>query len=210
MACFEIRECTDQACRLRMPVDLELHAGAFCPICGAAMMGMEPEFRHRLSPDIQFESPSDMVVILDNIRSAHNVGTIFRTADGAGVRHLYLCGITPTPADNPAVAKTALGAEEYVSWSRHLNAVVAAKELQIMGYDLISVECTPEAIPIHQFHPNRAGERPLAVIIGNERAGIDPGLIRISDAVVALPMAGEKASLNVAVAFGIAAYLLNF
>lgn len=210
MACFEIRECTDPACRLRMPIDLELHAGAFCPLCGAVMVGVEPEFRHRLSPDAQCVSSSGTVAILDNIRSAHNVGAIFRTADGAGVRHLYLCGITPSPGDNPAVAKTALGAEENVSWSHHLNAVISAKELQIMGYDLISVECTPEAIPIHQFHPDRAGERPMVLIIGNERAGIDPGLIRISDAVVALPMAGAKASLNVAVAFGIAAYLLNF
>ncbi len=162
----------------------------------------------------EFDSESDsreMVVILDNIRSAQNVGSIFRTADGAGVRHLYLCGITPTPVDNPPLGKTSLGSEGFVPWSSHLNAEDLARQRKEEGYLLFALERTPNAVPIFQY---RIGDdkrrRPMALILGNERAGVDPGLLTLCNEVLSLPMAGQKASLNVAVAFGVAAYWLMF
>ena len=149
-------------------------------------------------------------VILDNLRSAYNVGAIFRTADGAGAAHLYLCGITPNPKENETIEKTALGAVESVSWTSHLDAVKAAKELMNQGTHLVALECTPQAIPIEQFLLNLNEAWEITLILGNERAGVDPGLIKLCETVVSLPMAGEKSSLNVAVTFGVVAYLLSF
>jgi tRNA G18 (ribose-2'-O)-methylase SpoU len=148
--------------------------------------------------------------LLDNIRSAHNVGAIFRTADGAGLRELYLCGFTPTPEDVPAIAKTALGAERSVPWSYHPNAVALADDLRAKGARLIALERLPKATPIYRFRAEPPDERPWVLVIGNERAGVDPGLLERCEDVIALPMAGEKVSLNVAVAFGAAAYWLSF
>lgn len=148
--------------------------------------------------------------LLDNIRSAYNVGAIFRTAEGVGVRHLYLCGFTPTPTENLALAKTGLGAEEDLLWSHHRNALSLAYVLRDKGYRLLALECMPQATPIYRFRGEPPDERPIVLVVGNERAGIDPGLIDLCDEVLALPMAGNKASLNVAVAFGVAAYWLSF
>ena len=148
--------------------------------------------------------------MLDNIRSAFNVGGIFRTADGVGVEHLYLCGITPVPGVHPALAKTALGAENTVPWSSHNNALSVAENLREQGVTLLAVERTPESIPIQDCSLSRFDDRKIALILGHERAGVDPGLLALTDAVIALPMVGGKASLNVAVAFGVAAYWLVY
>jgi len=210
MACFEMRECTDQNCRLRMPVDMVVYVGAFCPRCGAAMKSVEPEFTHKSLQKDPGTSTRQMTALLDNLRSAYNVGAIFRTADGAGLQHLYLCGITPSPGDNLEINKTALGAENSIPWTIFRNALDAAEELKRKGYLLIAMESTLQAVPIHDFVSCQQLNRPLALIMGNERAGVDPGLIRICDVVISLPMVGQKASLNVAVAFGIAVYMLKF
>ncbi len=151
-----------------------------------------------------------IIGVLDNIRSAFNVGGIFRTADGIGVEHLYLCGITPTPEAHPAMAKTALGAEKAVPWSSHANALVVVENLLVQGITLLALERTPQSIPFQDFSLNMSEDRPIALILGHERAGVDPGLLALCDAVIALPMVGSKASLNVAVAFGTAAYWLAF
>jgi tRNA G18 (ribose-2'-O)-methylase SpoU len=149
-------------------------------------------------------------VILDNIRSAYNVGAIFRIADGAGIKHLYLCGITPNPKGHPAIGKTALGAEDEVPWSYHPNALDVAHTLREKGYHLLALERRSESILLPNFSTEFLNGQPLGLILGNERAGVDPGLIGLCDTVIALPMVGKKASLNVAVAFGIAAYWLSF
>jgi len=152
--------------------------------------------------------PGCIDVLLDNIRSSYNVGAIFRTADGIGVRHIYLCGITPTPDSSEEINKTALGAAEQIAWTTHRDACALAKELTARGHRLLALESTPDAIPINQFHLDSIDHRPLVLAVGNERAGVDPGVIDRCETVLALPMYGKKASLNVAVAFGAAAYWL--
>ena len=210
MTRFEVRQCTDPDCGLRIPLDPEVFSGAFCPRCGAPMEKLPERYGQERCPEANLTPKRNVSVLLDNIRSAHNVGAIFRTADGVGVRHLYLCGFTPTPAENPAIAKTALGAETLLPWSQHLNAPVLAGELHEKGYVLIALECTAKATPIYRFRAEPPNERPWVLVIGNEQAGVDPGLLEICDQIVALPMTGQKASLNVAVAFGAAAYWLSF
>jgi tRNA G18 (ribose-2'-O)-methylase SpoU len=142
--------------------------------------------------------------LLDNIRSAWNVGSMFRTADGLGIRHLHLCGITPTPG-SPKVTKTSLGAEAGVGWSHHNNGVQAAYQLNEQGKELWGLECTPDASSILQLE-NLSSDRPIILVVGNEIAGIDPGILELCERIVYLPMLGKKQSFNVAVVFGIAAY----
>jgi 23S rRNA (guanosine2251-2'-O)-methyltransferase len=146
--------------------------------------------------------------ILDNIRSAWNVGSIFRTADGVGIKKIYLCGITPAPT-NPKVVKTALGAEQNVLWEKHNNCIILSNQLKQKGYRLWVLEDTPEAQPLFQYE--RSDEvTPIVFVVGNEIAGVDPGIIEISDKVLAIPMQGKKQSYNVSVAFGIAVSFLIY
>jgi tRNA G18 (ribose-2'-O)-methylase SpoU len=206
---FEIRQCTNQTCNLRIPIDPEIHQGAFCPRCGALME------RIVTVPDSHQESGTytkksyKMHVLIDNIRSTHNVGAIFRTADGVGVNHIYLCGLTPNPDDNPTIAKTALGAELTLPWSYHPNAFHLVRALHDQGYLLIALERTPASFPLSQLDLAQLVDRAFVLIIGNERAGVDPQILEICNHIVSLPMRGEKESLNVSVAFGIAAYWLS-
>ena len=210
MTTFEVRQCTDAACGLRIPLDPSEFSGAYCPRCGAPMVVMVEAYQN---PDCGASEQSPRIqlsVLLDNIRSAHNVGAIFRTGDGVGLRHLYLCGFTPAPEDNPAVAKTALGAEDRLSWSHHRNALDLVEQLQDEGFKLVALECTAKATPIYRFKAEPPDPRPWVLIVGNERAGVDPGLLERCDLVLSLPMTGEKNSLNVAAAFAAAAYWLSF
>lgn len=146
-----------------------------------------------------------MAVLLDNIRSAWNVGSILRSADGFGFRQAYLCGITPTP-ENEAVAKTSLGAEEAVPWSHHKDAVKLAKGLRKLGYNFYALEEHERAVDLHR-PPDRSGDAVL--VVGNEVAGVDPELLDLCDEILYIPMYGEKSSFNVAIAFGIAAYAFS-
>jgi tRNA G18 (ribose-2'-O)-methylase SpoU len=147
-------------------------------------------------------------VVLDNLRSAYNVGSIVRTADGAGISHLYLCGITAT-LDHPKVAKTALSAEASVKSSYHPNALTLVSDLKSKGMYLAALESRPGAVSL--FDPTlRIPAMPSVLIVGNELLGIDPAILELCDQVVALPMMGTKRSLNVVVAFGIASYWLRF
>lgn len=209
MSHFEFHQCTSPDCGLRFPLDAGQYSGQFCPRCGAPLEKVASALWASIAGDPP-QPVRRISALLDNIRSAHNVGAIFRTADGAGVRQLYLCGFTPTPGDTTAIMKTALGAEQTVPWSQHLNALTLADDLCAKGARLIALECTSKATPIYRFKAEPPDDRPWVLVIGNERAGVDPGLLERCDAVVALPMAGEKASLNVAVAFGAAAYWLSF
>ncbi len=146
--------------------------------------------------------------LLDNIRSTSNVGSMFRAADGAGLHRLHLCGITPTP-ENPKVAKTALGAEKSIHWSYGRNSIFAAQELKCRGFKVLSLEASPQAQSIFELDPSLI-EGPILLVVGNEINGVDPDLLVISDQVVWIPMQGQKESLNVALAFGVAAYTLRF
>lgn len=210
MTRYEVRQCTDPSCGLRIPLNPEAFSGVYCPRCGAPMEPVSAPYVHEACAEADLSQKRHLSVLVDNIRSAHNVGAIFRTADGTGIRHLYLCGFTPTPTENPAIAKTALGAEDIIPWSQHLNGLKLVEDLREKGYALLALECTSKATPIYRFQAEPPDERPRVLVIGNERAGVDPGILALCDQVVALPMMGEKASLNVAVAFGAAAYWLSF
>ena len=136
------------------------------------------------------------------------LGAIFRTADGAGFRNIHLCGITPTP-DHPKIGKTALGAENILPWICHRNSLQAARKLKKEGAVLWALENSPNSVSFYQAIVD-IPEAPLVLIVGNERAGVDPELLALCDQVLWLPMHGIKESLNVAVAFSIAAYSLRY
>lgn len=146
--------------------------------------------------------------LLDNIRSIYNVGAMLRTADGAGIRRLHLCGITASP-DHPKVAKTALGAQDAVPWAAYPNSLDAADFLLREGYELWGLESGARAESLFGVQAPPEQTR-LVLVVGNELAGIDPALLARCHRVLAIPMHGVKASLNAAVAFGIAAYYLRY
>lgn len=146
-------------------------------------------------------------LLLDNIRSIYNVGALFRTADGAQVSHLFCCGMTATP-DHPKVAKTALGAETAQVWQYSTNSLFTAVSLQKQGWQIWAIEKTETAVSL--FDIERDTAVPIILVAGNERAGVDPAILRLADRVVSLPMMGKKESLNVAVASGIVIYSLKF
>jgi len=138
---------------LRFPFDLAQFSGKYCPKCGAELKITSK----RLSQNADMPaSPNprghrQMIGLLDNVRSALNVGAIFRSADGAGMAKLYLCGITPTPAEQEAVARTALGAEKRLAWEHANNAVEIAQSLLAAGHKLVVLEPTEEALDIFSW-----------------------------------------------------------
>jgi len=139
--------------------------------------------------------------VVDNVRSLHNVGAIFRTADGAGIQKLFLCGITGTPPKNE-IHKTALGAEENVAWQYHPDPVEVITPLKDQGIQIVVLEHT-----IQSVHYQKAEFRfPLCLVVGHEHFGISEEVIALADLAIEIPMYGLKGSLNVGVAFGIAIY----
>jgi len=160
-----------------------------------------------------------MRVILHNIRSAHNVGSIFRTADAAGIEKIYLCGITPAPLDHfrrpqKEIAKTALGAQDYIAWEKVGKSVSVQPtvrlitELQGEGYRVLALEQSPKAVPYHMIRPSLKDLKKLALVVGYERRGLPNSIRRAVDKIIEIPMHGRKESLNVSVAFGIAVFSL--
>lgn len=161
-----------------------------------------------------------MVAILYNIRSLYNVGSIFRTADAAGFKKLYLCGITPGPKDEfdkprKELAKVSLGAEKYLEWDtlartlpKTLNLI---KELKNQDYKILAIEQSKKSIPYYKFFksyiskPSVKGGK-FCLIIGNEINGLPPSILNLADKTLEIPMYGQKESLNVSVAFGIVAF----
>ena len=150
--------------------------------------------------------PGISLILLD-IRSAENVGAIFRTADGAGAGKIYLAGYTPAPVDrfgrpDPKIAKTALGAEKTIPWERaeHVSALI--RTLKEADTRIVAVEQSPDAVPYTEWKP----QFPLALILGNEVEGVPKEVLGMCDEAVEIPMRGEKESLNVSVATGIILY----
>ncbi len=159
----------------------------------------------------------EIYIVLDNIRSRENVGSIFRTADGAGVTKIYLCGITPTPKnvefrilnlESDKIAKTALGAEKWVLWEYYRQTSRCLSELKIKNENLkiIGLEKTKNSQSIFSFKP----KFPVALVVGNEVKGLSTVILKKCDKIVAIPMYGKKESLNVAVAAGIAVYIIRY
>lgn len=159
---------------------------------------------------------SRLVVIAHNIRSAYNIGAIFRTAEGLGVSKIYLTGYTLSPynkkegkypsAGEKSLAKTALGAEDLVKWEKVENVRILIKKLKKERYQIIGLEILPQSLDIKKIKP----KFPCALILGNEISGIERDILRLCDKIIFIPMQGQKESFNVSIAAGIALYeILN-
>ncbi|MFB6231105.1 MAG: TrmH family RNA methyltransferase [Salinibacter sp.] len=141
-------------------------------------------------------------LVVHNVRSIHNVGSMFRTSDAARIEHVHLTGFTGTP-EHKDLHKTALGAQDTVEWSQHDEAVPLLHDLRSDGYTLAALEQTDETRRPRRM---RAEDYPVALVVGNEVRGIEPALLDVVDLALEIPQYGAKISLNVSVAYGIAAY----
>lgn len=149
---------------------------------------------------------SGFFVILHNIRSCFNVGAIFRTADAVGIEKIFLTGYTPSPEEKKEkIKKTALGAEEFVLWEKWKNISSLIEKLKKEKIKIVALETKKEAIPYFKFRPSF----PLALVLGNEKRGLDKRILKKADLILKVPMFGKKESLNVAVVFGIVAFHLK-
>ena len=209
MQLYEIRQCEAEECQFRFPVAAGDPAGARCPHCGTAtVLATTPQAGG--APSLQMPPRfSRLELLLDNIRSLYNVGAIMRTADGAGITHLHLGGITAPPT-HPRLAKTALGAESALPWTQHRNSVQAVRQLKSEGYVVWVLEEGETAVNLFTTPLPTTANQPILLIVGNEKVGVDPAIQQSADCTFALPMSGVKNSLNVAVAFGIAIYQIQF
>lgn len=148
-------------------------------------------------------------VVLDNIRSLENIGSIFRTADAIDVKKIYLCGISGfSPYGDlkkefqKRISKTALGAEKTIPFERHRHTLRLIKKLKKDRIYIVALEQDKKAVPYTKFR----SEFPIALVVGNEVKGISKKVLKEADKIIYLPMSGKKESLNVAVAFGVAGY----
>jgi 23S rRNA (guanosine2251-2'-O)-methyltransferase len=154
-----------------------------------------------------------MIIILHNIRSTHNVGSIFRTADAAGCEEIYLCGITPAPKDrfgrvNEKVSKVALGAENWIAWEKVSRTTAVLDRLRKSGYKILAIEQSDDSIPYQKIKLLKKDLMKTAIVVGNEIKGLPLGVLCRADKILEIPMHGRKESLNVAVAFGIVIFNL--
>lgn len=153
----------------------------------------------------------DIAVLLHDIRSVYNVGSMFRTSDAVGVSKIYLSGTSPTPLDRfgnkrKDLAKVALGAEDYVPWEQIEDPLVLIKKLRKEGYKIIAVEQSSEAVDYKEIKI----DGPTLFVFGNEVDGVVKDILKEADIITEIPMRGDKESLNVSVSFGIAMFrILN-
>ena len=160
------------------------------------------ELRRMSAEQYRNERPrSGLVIVLDNIRSAHNVGSAFRSADAFGVDMVFLCGISAAPP-SPEIHKTALGAEDSVPWEYCANTLAAVRQLKEAGYTVLSVEQTEHSLKLGRDFRRSTGQK-LALVFGNEVDGVRQDVVDESDAALEIPQSGTKHSLNVSVAVGV-------
>ncbi|MFK8265799.1 RNA methyltransferase [Capnocytophaga cynodegmi] len=141
-----------------------------------------------------------LIVILDNVRSLNNIGSVFRTCDAFLIEKIFLCGITATPP-NKEIHKTALGATESVDWEYVESTISVVERLKSEGIRVISIEQTEKSVMLNDFQPNSATK--YAVIFGNEVKGVEQEVVSASDGVIEIPQYGTKHSLNISVSAGI-------
>lgn len=153
--------------------------------------------------EISLMKRSPIVAVLDNIRSVHNVGAIFRTSDALLVEQLCLCGITATPNTHPELQKTALGAQDTVPWAYYSHTTDALVALRKAGYQIAALEITNLSRMVQSVQQD---EFPIALVVGHEVFGVSDEAIALCDFALELPQFGVKQSLNVSVAYGIALY----
>ena len=161
----------------------------------------------------------ELVLIAHNIRSTHNVGSIFRTCDGFGIKKVFLTGYTPYPKSkndnrlphlaekiNGQIHKTALGAEQSVDWENSDDVFELIQKLRDLDYKILALEQDPNSTKVYNFK----FDGKIALLIGEEVEGIDKNILKLCDEIVEIPMKGQKESFNVSVAVGIALYQLRF
>lgn len=151
--------------------------------------------------EVQKRPHRPVSVLLDNVRSLYNVGSIFRTSDAAGIEKIYLCGISGTPP-RAEIHKAALGAERSVPWEYYQNPVEVVERLKSKGFKIIILEHTDQPNIYHQVKY----KFPLCLVVGHEITGVSEEVVELADMAIEIPMFGIKQSLNVAVAYGIAIY----
>ncbi|WP_341840951.1 RNA methyltransferase [Chitinophaga caseinilytica] len=140
-----------------------------------------------------------LVVVLDNVRSMHNVGSVFRTADAFLLQGVALCGYTPVPPHRD-IQKTALGATDTVEWQYFASTVEAVEALKAEGFAIIAIEQAASSVMLDGFQP---ADKPLALVFGNEVSGVDPAVMQLADGCIEIPQLGMKHSLNISVSTGI-------
>ena len=140
-----------------------------------------------------------LVIILDNVRSLNNVGSVFRTCDAFLIRKIYLCGITGKPPHRE-INKTALGATDAVAWEYRENVLEVIDEMKSSGYRILTIEQADQSQPLQEFSPDQEN---LAMVFGNEVSGVSEEVLHHSDAVIEIPQFGTKHSLNISVSIGI-------
>ncbi len=197
-----VLKCQSPDCGMRYPSPRDDPRRHACPLCEGSI---ELVGSYNAPPPHRSDtrrSSSTVVAVLDNIRSALNVGTMLRSADGAALDHVYLGGLT-APVDNPKVIKTALGAEASVPVTSELDTFRCVDRLADEGYEIWALDATERSESLSSIAslPDR-----LAFVVGNEIAGIDPAILGLADRHIHLSMHGQKSTLNVGVAFGIVAH----
>ncbi len=206
---YQFYECDNPACQMRFPGTEGRPRWNRCPVCRSTLhLAATVQRTSERQNASSMAHLQDVEALLDNMRSAWNVGSIFRTADGTGVSKLYLCGVTPSP-ENPKVSKTALGAEASLAWEKHNNAVHLVNQLHSNGSQVWVLEDQTGAETLFDLEME-VSHPPIVLVVGNEVSGVDPGVVELCDKVIAIPMLGKKQSYNVAVAFAIAASFLLY
>jgi len=154
----------------------------------------------RMSTDeMQAALKHPVIVIMDDVRSMHNVGSAFRTGDAFAIEALYLCGYTPTPPHRD-IHKTALGATETVSWLHFETTMDAVKQAKLMGYKVYAVEQAHNSTMLNTLQWNN---EPIALVFGNEVSGVNDEVMAIADGCIEIPQFGSKHSLNISVSMGV-------
>jgi 23S rRNA (guanosine2251-2'-O)-methyltransferase len=156
---------------------------------------------NRLSnQDMQQAEKHPVIIILDDVRSMHNVGSAFRTSDAFFVDALYLCGYTPQPPHRD-IQKTALGATETVKWQHFPTTLDAALAAKNHGYKIVAIEQAHSSTPLQEFSWNKSDK--IALVFGNEVSGVNDDVMQLADACIEIPQWGSKHSLNIAVSMGV-------
>jgi tRNA G18 (ribose-2'-O)-methylase SpoU len=144
------------------------------------------------------------VIVLENLRSLHNVGSILRTADGAGWDKVYLTGYTGCPPDR-RIEKVSLGAEEFLAWEHNPEPLDCVETLKAQGFKMLALEQTSQSINVLEYTND---DENIALVVGNEVEGVSPEVLKVCDEHLEIPMRGQKGSLNVSIAAGVALYQL--
>ena len=164
------------------------------------------ELGRKTTEEFRNAKKKPIIIVLDNVRSGNNVGSVFRSADAFLLSGIYLCGITAKPPHKD-IHKTAIGATESVMWKYFDKTNDAILELKKNGYMIVSVEQTTGSVSLRNF--KYEGNIPLAVVFGNEVEGVDQEIVNLSDACIEVPQFGTKHSLNISVCAGIVLYHLS-